>query len=564
MHRLLLLTALTLSGLAQTGAAAQEVTAPPGSTTAGSTLVALPRYSSDGANTRVVFDLPAGASYGLEVIPEGLRLRSATLNFQISGRMALGRNGIHYLSKGTEAVVQTPYRLTELSGWRATEATIASGQRVLILDLGATLQGGAGTLTAKVQVVSPAVPAAVPTTLATSTPALTNTPPTVVEDGRQANVVQGGWQLSDLKPTNVRDSLPVPMLPTPAPALHPHSGLRGVTAGNLKGGTLTAPRIGKNPGMTRVVLDLPAGVTYQIVPGREGLLVKLTGISARNAEAINVTPELLSWNLRGAEGGVLLTLKTANPTAENSGWHGLLLAPDATSPLSRLVLDISPAHANTTPLRTADKVLTMVPRIPSRTGLATLSLPVALVKPRVILDPGHGGRDPGAVGALMEKEVTLKVSRRVRALLEAAGVEVVMTREDDRELHPVKNQDLLMRSEMALGSQLFVSVHANATPPENAVRGYGVETWWNPNHPHSGQFAQTVQGEVIAITGAFDRGTKNSQLLGVLRQNPVPAVLIEMGFISHPVDGLNLKDEHYLERVAVGIARGIHRMLTGQ
>lgn len=122
-----------------------------------------------------------------------------------------------------------------------------------------------------------------------------------------------------------------------------------------------------------------------------------------------------------------------------------------------------------------------------------------------------------------------------------------------------------MRSDLARGTQLFVSIHANATPPANVVRGYGVETWWNPNHAKSRQLAQTVQDEVVGITGAFDRGIKNTQLLGVLRRNPVPAILIETGFTSHPVDGLNLKvkDENDLERVAVGIARGIHRMLTG-
>lgn len=560
MHKFLLVTALLSAGTASAQGSTPGSSAPSALAQAAAAPLGIPRSSSDGANTRVVFDLPARATYALEVTPAGLRLRSASLSFQASGRTLLGRNGIYYRAVSAEAILQAPYRLTEQGGWQASEAIIASGQRVLIIDFGATLQGGTSNLTARLPPGPSPIPTPVP---ASPTPAVAVKPSTVVEDGRQANVVQGGGQISDLTPTTVRGTLPTPVLPTPAPALQTPSGLRGVTVGSQRTGILMVPRIGKNPGMTRVVLDLPAGVTYQIVPGREGLLIHLSGVSAPAFEGLTTTPELLSWNLRPSEGGVLLTLRTAKPTSENSGWHGLLLAPDATSPLSRLVLDISPAHANTTPLRDADKRLSVVPRLPGTAGQATLALPAALIKPRIVIDPGHGGIDPGAIGAVIEKEVTLKIARRVRELLVAAGVDVIMTREDDRELSTIKDKDLQMRSDLARGTQLFVSIHANATPPANVVRGYGVETWWNPNHAKSRQLAQTVQDEVVGITGAFDRGIKNTQLLGVLRRNPVPAILIETGFTSHPVDGLNLKDENYLERVAVGIARGIHRMLTG-
>lgn len=180
-----------------------------------------------------------------------------------------------------------------------------------------------------------------------------------------------------------------------------------------------------------------------------------------------------------------------------------------------------------------------------------------------MIDPGHGGHDPGAVGAVVEKEVTLDVALRVRDLLRPAGVDVVLTRDSDRELSPVKATDLNMRAAMGTpGTQLFVSIHVNAMPPQNALRGYGVETWWNPNHPLSSTLAALIQKNVVAITGAFSQGLHNTRSLAVLRGSRIPAALVEIGYTSHPVDGLNLKDNNYLDRVALGIAQGIREALV--
>ena len=211
-----------------------------------------------------------------------------------------------------------------------------------------------------------------------------------------------------------------------------------------------------------------------------------------------------------------------------------------------------------------DRLIASVPPIPATRGTAILALATTYVKPRIVLDAGHGGKDPGAVGSVVEKEVTLAVAQRVRDLLVPAGVDVVMTRDSDRALHPDKNTDLTMRAQLGTpGTQLFVSIHVNAMAATSAMKGYGVETWWNPNHTLSYDFAATLQRDMVRLTGAFDRGVKGYHSLAVLRNSRIPAALVEIGFTSHPVDGQNLLDQNYLDRVAVGIASGIRAALIG-
>ncbi|MCD0161233.1 N-acetylmuramoyl-L-alanine amidase, partial [Deinococcus sp. 6YEL10] len=226
-------------------------------------------------------------------------------------------------------------------------------------------------------------------------------------------------------------------------------------------------------------------------------------------------------------------------------------------------IDLSPAMADLTPLSPAERVVAAVPPVPATRGTAILALSASYVRPRVVIDPGHGGRDPGAVGLVTEKAVNLDIALRVRDLLTAAGVDVVLTRDSDRELSADKNTDLKLRAALSTpGTALFVSIHVNALEAVSALRGYGIETWWNPNHPRSSALAALLQNNLIGQTGAFNRGLKNSQSLSVLRNSRVPAALVEVGYLSHPVDSQNLKDTHYIDRVALGIAQGIREALV--
>ena len=537
-----LLMAVAGSGLAQTGDPFQRsapAAVPPTVSAAGSATVTpsvpitltgvqnatfgSPRSSNQGSATRVVFDLAPGVSYSLTPTFTGLRVDVQGARVQPAVISGLGNSVTEYRAGGGQATLSTLFPLSLTDGWQAREATLATGTRVLIIDIGATVTGGAPNSR-----VLPSAP------ISAAAQAVLNAPVNPV---------------------------------TSAPALPGDNTARpndrtGLVPGTSGGVTLPQLRIGKSPGQTRVVLDLPPGTAYRIVPGPGGLSVELTGPAVPAQRERNVSPELTEWSAQPTLSGGIILLSTPAPTTARSGWRAQLLPPGSGA-LSRLAIDLSPAMADLTPLPAAARIVAAVPPFPATRGTAILALSATYVRPRVVIDAGHGGRDPGAVGSVTEKEVTLAVALRVRDLLVPAGVDVVLTRDSDRELSRDKNTDLKMRAGMGTpGTQLFVSIHVNALEARSALKGYGVETWWNPNHPNSGALAALLQRNMVEQTGAFSKGLKNNQSLSVLRNSRIPAALVEIGFTSHPVDGQNLKDSNYLDRVALGIAQGIREALV--
>lgn len=211
-------------------------------------------------------------------------------------------------------------------------------------------------------------------------------------------------------------------------------------------------------------------------------------------------------------------------------------------------------------------------------------------RPLVVIDPGHGGSNPGAAGAvegLFEKQVTLAIALQVRDRLTAAGVDVVLTRQRDA--------TLTLRQRVAeanrRGADAFVSIHANASI-ERVQRGYetyvltaaGVDVDGRAlrsetGTPRAGVDAETalvlddlergaaqweaadlatdLQRELRAVRGAAgDRGVRQDThhvLLGAT----MPAVLVEVGFIDHPIEGRELADPAVQAEVAGALARAI-------
>ncbi len=556
MHRHLLLSALL--GLLAGGAAfAQDATSPvtssspaispvpaapssPGSAPARSALPA-PRFSSADGVSRSVLDLPPGATYTLTPTFTGLRVDVQNVQGAAGGgeRPTPQLSGWRTVPTGAGATVTllTPYPLGLSSGWHAFElpATSGDGHR-LVVDFGATLEGGAEQgLQDHLQVVAAADPtAAVSATSVADVPAAP-APPAV----------------SAQSITPVASPPPLAAAPTASGPV----------------GTLGAPRIGKNPGFTRVVLDLPPGATYAATASPGGLIVLLRGVQVSADGASRVTGELSEWRYAPAAGGASLTLRTPFPLGAASGWRGQLLAPAAGSTRPRLVIDLSPAYADLTPLPASQRALAPIPprATVQRASLGSAGATATPVPQRVVLDAGHGGVDPGAVGAATEKAVTLAIALRVRDLLRAAGAEVVMTRTTDTDLSDDKDTDLRMRA--ALGAPpaaLFVSIHVNSMEKGSELRGYGVETWWYKNNPGSQALASHLQQDVVGATGNYSRGLQTGRALAVLRYSKVPAALVEVGFTSHPVDGQNLLNNNYLDRVAFGIAQGIRDSLPAQ
>ncbi|SMC76558.1 N-acetylmuramoyl-L-alanine amidase family protein [Papillibacter cinnamivorans] len=175
----------------------------------------------------------------------------------------------------------------------------------------------------------------------------------------------------------------------------------------------------------------------------------------------------------------------------------------------------------------------------------------------VVLDPGHGGADCGAIyEGVNEKDINLAVALKVRSLLEQARVNVIMTRDEDVTV------GLYTRAPLANDAQadIFVSIHSNASSTSNTVQG--IYTCYYADATPGCDLAETLQTAVISSTGAFDRGLQCHPDYVVLRYTKMPAVLIEMGFMSTPAELSCLMDDGYRDSLASGIAGGILNYLS--
>ena len=174
----------------------------------------------------------------------------------------------------------------------------------------------------------------------------------------------------------------------------------------------------------------------------------------------------------------------------------------------------------------------------------------------VVLDPGHGGSANGAeYGGVKEKDLNLSIARQAAGLLEEAGVTVLLTRTEDRDM------GLYERTDLANGQQadLFVSVHCNAS---GTVPTYqGIYTYYFPGSGRGEKLARTIQPPLCAITGAIDRGVSKANFV-VLRETEMCAVLVETGFMSNVEELTRLCDPAYQEKVAWGIAEGVIQYLN--
>ncbi|MEG4281649.1 N-acetylmuramoyl-L-alanine amidase [Microcoleus sp. A006_D1] len=168
----------------------------------------------------------------------------------------------------------------------------------------------------------------------------------------------------------------------------------------------------------------------------------------------------------------------------------------------------------------------------------------------VAIDPGHGGRDPGAVGigGIQEKEIVLDISYQVARLLEQQGVQAVMTRTDDSEIDLEPRVSLAAR----VNATLFVSIHANAINMSRPDIS-GIETYYFD----SGQdLARVIHASILDGTGATDRRVRQARFY-VLRKSSMPSVLLEVGFVTGAEDAAKLSDPAYRSQMAASIARGI-------
>lgn len=222
----------------------------------------------------------------------------------------------------------------------------------------------------------------------------------------------------------------------------------------------------------------------------------------------------------------------------------------------------------------------------------SLTREFGLIAKTIVIDPGHGGEDPGAVGsgARHEKDVVLSMAKKLSEVLTARGYTVLMTRNTNRFI-PLRERTTFATQHKA---DLFLSIHANGSENRQA---HGIETYYldvnstdkaseqiaareNANSGYSIQelesllkgliqgsksedskrLAEHVQQKLVQVTGAADRGVKHARFV-VLIGAKVPSILIETGFVSNPTEGKKLATSAYQHKIAIAIADGVDKFL---
>ena len=176
----------------------------------------------------------------------------------------------------------------------------------------------------------------------------------------------------------------------------------------------------------------------------------------------------------------------------------------------------------------------------------------------IVIDPGHGGRDPGATSAsgLKEKDLAFEMSKKLENQLKDKGYNVLMTRNSDTYI------ELKDRAKIAndVYADIFISIHANAHTNTSIN---GIETYYCPRDQGVNKtkdqypLAKHIQDNMIKETGANDRGVKQNSRFIVIRETNMPAVLLELGFISNQREEANLKNSQYQDKLIRGILTGI-------
>jgi N-acetylmuramoyl-L-alanine amidase len=193
----------------------------------------------------------------------------------------------------------------------------------------------------------------------------------------------------------------------------------------------------------------------------------------------------------------------------------------------------------------------------------------------IVLDPGHGGHDKGAISKYgYEKDFALDVALRARKLLEARGYKVAMTRTTDVFV-PLHDRPRLAKS---LADSIFVSIHFNASPVNSAARGFEIfsmaprgapatndaifsirdmrEEPGNAHELQSSALAASIYHSLLGQVPTIDRGLKHARF-AVLRLSTVPAVLVECGFVSNGAESTLIGSPAWRERVAEAVVEGI-------
>lgn len=182
----------------------------------------------------------------------------------------------------------------------------------------------------------------------------------------------------------------------------------------------------------------------------------------------------------------------------------------------------------------------------------------------IVVDPGHGGKDPGTIGfsGNYEKEVNLEISKKLKKKLKSNGYKVILTRDSDEYV------DNLLRAKTAnkKRARVFVSIHCNSMENNSSVDG--IQVLYYPNREstigdlNNNELAQIMMNSMVNGTGAKDKGIIERKDLIVLNQTKMPAIIIECGFLSNKNEEKLLLTEDYQNKIVDSIIDGLEEYLS--
>ena len=187
----------------------------------------------------------------------------------------------------------------------------------------------------------------------------------------------------------------------------------------------------------------------------------------------------------------------------------------------------------------------------------------------VIIDPGHGEPDGGCVGVLgtVEQKINLSVAKKSAEIMEAKNIKTLLTRDSSLGLWSEKSttirqkklEDMNSRLEIIKKSRadLFISIHMNSYPTPDAK---GLRIFYDKNHPEIKELAESIQSRMSDVTGAKTSYVKPAERnLFLLKNTPMPAILIECGFLTNPQEEANLNTSEYQAKLAWAIADAVEK-----
>lgn len=318
----------------------------------------------------------------------------------------------------------------------------------------------------------------------------------------------------------------------------------------------------------RFVIDCDKPTGYKITFDGNTMLVTMDASLNGKVGRVHKVKSDMASEMRLETSGDKTVLKVPLQKAIGSkDYKGFALKKDpGTKRPDRIVIDVmankrqAAEPAKTTPdagkTTTTPKKTDTAPVV-SKTAYRTSG---GLKDKRITLDAGHGGSDPGAVGAkgTKEKDITLKITLKVEELLKKKGAKVSMTRVKDVDVHSANAtdaQELQARVDVAEQSEadLFISLHINASVNKNVG---GFSSYYYPKTSHDARAATAIQKRMTSNFGLDDLGIRQANFY-VNKRSSMPSTLIEMAFVTNAKEEKLLNSNWFQTKLAKAIADGI-------